>query len=242
MTTPPPAVLTPPRPWFRRPLALGIGSTLLAGCCVCGVIANATPRSAPVVSVAGVTPAPATTEAPAAQVTRTSRSTRPTLTALPTGTLLPSATPAPTSVPTVAASVSDAPLTVGDTLLAEERAYFTSLVPGINLIARGLQTVATQLQKPDLADEVWRATFAVGVVGVQSGHESIVALAPPPRLRAFHGRLTATTGQCDTAVRQVTRGIDTADVDLLESAVVSITGCATGIAERNQEMQALTEP
>jgi hypothetical protein len=197
---------------------------LLALCVICSVpvsLVNGPRKAAPVVASAPTarptaveadapTARPIAVEADAPTVQPTAgpatKAPEPTATAIPpTATSAP--TEAPTAIPATATSKPTELPTATPKVTDAERQLVLTIAGHLSDIGKALGNIGTLAQNYENTDD-WKISMAAEIVQVQFGHQAIVDLKVPTKIKPLKQAVVRATTDCNNAMTALISGLD----------------------------------
>ena len=162
---------------------------------------------------------PAAEAAPAVEATPTSIETE----AGPTETSPAGERPASVSTDTI---TSTEVLTATRQLPPDVQRYTAEISQKTRALATSIVEMGVLLQNANVNDRAWSLAVALQVLAIRSTHEDLQKMTPPADLAAVHATVLEASGDCNTAMESLVRGIDNQSVEDLTAGSQLMQSCA----------------
>ncbi len=105
-------------------------------------------------------------------------------------------------------------------------AYEPIALNHVNNLFGGFADLAPLLKEARIGEDEWTLQVGMAVAQIETAHEILISVQPPPTMIDLHAQLTTATAKCHAATELLTVGIDTDDVALIGESGTLMQECS----------------
>jgi hypothetical protein len=96
-------------------------------------------------------------------------------------------------------------------------------------LSGALQAISDLSSSPNLSSNDWKIKMAAQLAMIRITHQALAEMSVPEEMKAMHLSILDATADCDSATYHLAEGIDSLDMDEIQTATDLVRSCGEKI-------------